>query len=160
MTSRRLRLDFPCRDPLAVRDKALMELLYSSALRLNEAIQLDIAGLDLFDGIVRVRGKGSVDRLVPVGSYARKALRRWLSVRREIAAPNETAVFVGRNGRRLTPRNVQKRIAEWARHQRIGMHVHAHMFRHSCGAGASRTRQYLHDCDLHAPQLPESRQDL
>jgi integrase/recombinase XerC len=87
-------------DPLAMRDRALFELAYSSGLRLSELAQLDIAGCDLATGEVRVLGKGSKERIVPVGSAARDAVTHWLAVRRNQAAPDEPAMFTGRHGRR------------------------------------------------------------
>ncbi|MGE5172176.1 MAG: tyrosine recombinase XerC [Rudaea sp.] len=116
-------------DPLALRDRALFELAYSSGLRLSELAGLDVAGCDLATGEVRVLGKGSKERIVPVGSAARGALTRWLGVRK--AAPGEAAMFVGRNGRRLSPRTIQQRLAEWAVRQGLSRHVHPHMLRHS-----------------------------
>jgi len=117
--------------PLDVRDLAIMELLYSSGLRLAELIGLDQRDLDLGDRTVRVIGKGTKTRIVPVGSVAIKALRRWLSERNALAKPDETAVFIGRNGRRIGARNLQLRIAQHARRQGLQLGVHPHLFRHS-----------------------------
>lgn len=125
-------LDIPTIDGIAVRDKAIMELLYSSALRLIELIRLNCDDLALADQTVAVLGKGNVARIVPIGSHALTALRSWLRRRRKVAKAREPALFVGRNGLRLCPRGVQKRIAYWARHRGIGVHVHPHIFRHSC----------------------------
>lgn len=113
------------------RDKAIMELFYSSGLRLSELLGLDLADLDLRDRTVRVLGKGRKERIVPVGSVAVSALGDWLSERTRYAGVGETAVFVGINGERLGPRIVQRRIARWARLQGLPQHVHPHMFRHS-----------------------------
>jgi len=118
-------------DGLTARDRALMELLYSSGLRLAELVSLDIPSLDLKDGLVHVLGKGRKARIVPVGRIALRALRAWLQERASIARPDERALFVGRNGVRLGPRAVQARVALWARRQGLGMHVHPHLFRHS-----------------------------
>jgi integrase/recombinase XerC len=134
-------------DPLTVRDRAIMELLYSSALRLIELVRLDCCDLDLADRTVRVFGKGSVVRIVPVGSYAATALRVWLRVRGKLARDGEHALFVGRNRRRVGGRSIQQRIAEHARRQRIPMHVHPHMFRHSAAT------HFLEGCgDIRAVQ--------
>jgi integrase/recombinase XerC len=76
-----------------------------------------------------VLGKGSKERIVPVGRAARDALARWLRVRR--AAPGEPAMFIGRYGRRLSPRTIQQRLGEWAVRQGLSRHVHPHMLRHS-----------------------------
>jgi integrase/recombinase XerC len=124
-------LSFAPQDPLAVRDLAFMELLYSSGLRLAELAGLDLCALDLQAGLVRVTGKGSKTRVSPVGRQAAAALQRWLVTRPELAAPDETALFVARNGRRLSPRSVQQRLALWARRQGLDGKVHPHMLRHS-----------------------------
>jgi integrase/recombinase XerC len=116
---------------LGLRDKAIMELFYSSGLRLAELLGLDLADLDLRDRTVRVLGKGGKARIVPVGRHAAEALIRWLPERASLAAVDEAAVFVGVGGRRLGPRIVQRRIARWARLQGLPVHVHPHMFRHS-----------------------------
>lgn len=123
-------LEFRADDALSVRDKAMMELFYSSGLRLGELTNLDLPAIDLKDRTVRVYGKGSKMRVVPLGRLATHALRRWLEERR--ALPDRgAAVFVGRSGRRLTPRAVQLRVAAWARRMGLAQHVHPHMFRHS-----------------------------
>lgn len=124
-------LGFRADDRLGVRDKAIMELFYSSGLRLAELLGLELTDLDLRDRTVRVMGKGRKARIVPVGRHAAEALARWLAQRAGVAAIDETAVFVGRNGRRLGPRIVQRRIARWARLQGLPEHVHPHLFRHS-----------------------------
>lgn len=118
-------------DGLDVRDLAIMELLYSSGLRLAELVGLDLANLDLKDRTVRVLGKGSKTRIVPVGKQAVAALQAWLGERAGLAAVGENAVFVGRNGRRLGARAVQLRVAEYAKRQGIDVKVHPHLFRHS-----------------------------
>jgi len=124
-------LAFRSDDRLGVRDKAIMELFYSSGLRLAELLGLDLADLDLRDRTVRVLGKGRKARIIPVGRHALEALSKWLAERAALAAVDETAVFVGVNGRRLGPRIVQRRIARWARLQGLPEHVHPHLFRHS-----------------------------
>ena len=124
-------LEFRSDDRLGVRDKAIMELFYSSGLRLAELLGLDLPDLDLRDRTVRVLGKGRKVRIVPVGRVAAEALSKWLLERAALAAVDEPAVFVGVNGRRLGPRIVQRRIARWARLQGLPEHVHPHLFRHS-----------------------------
>lgn len=124
-------LDIGATDVLALRDRAILELFYSSGLRLAELAGLDLGDLDLGDGAVRVTGKGSKTRVVPVGRHARAALERWLAERRAIPGPDETALFVGRNGRRLAPRAVQARLKAWARRQGLDISLHPHMLRHS-----------------------------
>jgi integrase/recombinase XerC len=124
-------LELPAGGGLTARDRALMELLYSSGLRLAELVGLDVGDLDLKDRTVRVLGKGKKERSVPVGRMALAALRAWLKERAALAAVDELALFVGRNGRRLGPRAVQARVDYWAKRQGLGVHVHPHLFRHS-----------------------------
>ena len=118
-------------DAAGWRDLALMELAYSSGLRLAELTGLALTDLDLDDRTVRVLGKGGKTRLLPVGGKAVAALRRWLAERQGMARPDEIAVFVGRNGRRLGNRAVQLIVARRARQQGLPQHVHPHLFRHS-----------------------------
>jgi integrase/recombinase XerC len=125
-------LAFRVDDSLSARDKAIMELFYSSGLRLTELVSLDLSGIDLGDRTVRVLGKGNKTRIVPMGRQAIDALKKWLGERAGIVERSAVeALFVGRTGRRLTARAVQLRVGTWARRQGIGMHVHPHMFRHS-----------------------------
>ena len=118
-------------DALAVRDRALFELAYSSGLRVSELAGLDISALDLNAGEARVLGKGSKERLVPVGGPAREALARWLERRAELAPRETDAVFLSRSGRRLTSRAIEQRLAAWAVKRGLSRHVHPHMLRHS-----------------------------
>ena len=108
-----------------------MELFYSSGLRLAELIGLSTADIDLRDRTVRVIGKGDRTRIVPMGRYAIEALQTWLIERSSVAQPTEQALFVGRSGRCMQPRAVQRRIAGWAKKRGLGVHLHPHMFRHS-----------------------------
>jgi integrase/recombinase XerC len=124
-------LDFTAADPLAVRDKAIMELFYSSGLRLAELVALDLGDYDAREATVRVTGKGSRTRIVPVGRKARQALAAWDRERRALAAADESAIFVGRSGRRIGARAIQQRVIHWARRQGLAVHVHPHLFRHS-----------------------------
>ena len=124
-------LQIPPGGGLISRDRAIMELLYSSGLRLAELVGLDVTSLDLKDRMVQVLGKGKKARIVPVGRAAAEALRQWLKERAAVAKEQEAALFVGRSGGRLGPRAVQTRVAYWARRQGLGMHVHPHLFRHS-----------------------------
>jgi len=118
-------------DALALRDRALFELAYSSGLRLSELAGVDIDRLDLASGEVRVLGKGGKERVVPVGAAAREALRAWLAERATIAGADAAALFVGTRGRRLSPRAIELRLATWAVKQGLTRHVHPHMLRHS-----------------------------
>lgn len=118
-------------DPLAVRDRAMLELMYSSGLRLSELVGLDITDIDRNDGVVRVTGKGAKTRIVPVGRKALEALALWLRRRGELAGVEERALFVGKGGGRLSGRAVQQRFREHARRQGLEVPVHPHMLRHS-----------------------------
>jgi integrase/recombinase XerC len=118
-------------DPLAVRDRALFELAYSSGLRLSELSGLDVAAVDLATGEVRVWGKGSKERIVPVGGPAREAIRTWLAVRAALPIGETQAMFVSRSGRRIAPRAIERRLAVWAVKRGLTRHVHPHMLRHS-----------------------------
>ncbi|MEN8169911.1 MAG: tyrosine recombinase XerC [Pseudomonadota bacterium] len=117
--------------PLVLRDRALMEIIYSSGLRLAEVVALDIDSIDRHDATVRVVGKGSKARVVPVGSEALKALQRWLKVRGQLTSLEERALFVSQRGNRISPRNVQQRMRQWGIKQGVDARVHPHMLRHS-----------------------------
>ncbi|HUP28718.1 MAG TPA: tyrosine recombinase XerC [Usitatibacter sp.] len=117
--------------PLGIRDRALFEITYSCGLRVSEATGLDVGSLDAASGEVRVLGKGSKARIVPVGTAAIDAISRWLPVRSTLAAPGESALFVGKSGRRMAPREVQRRIKRWALAAGLQIDVHPHMLRHS-----------------------------
>jgi integrase/recombinase XerC len=124
-------LDIPPENSLAVRDRAIMELFYSSGLRLDELVGLDLTSIDLADRTVRVLGKGAKTRIVPVGRKAVEAIRAWLRERAAVAGTGETALFTGKTGARLKHRAIQLRIAYWARRKGLPAHVHPHLFRHS-----------------------------
>ncbi|HXH01867.1 MAG TPA: tyrosine recombinase XerC [Candidatus Competibacteraceae bacterium] len=120
---------------LELRDQTMLELLYSSGLRLAELVGLDLGSVDLGAGEVRVEhGKGGKTRIVPVGAKALAALTRWLEVRNGLAASGQPALFVGRRGERLTPRAVQQRLARWALKHGSPVRLHPHLLRHSCAS--------------------------
>ena len=119
------------RTDLDRRDRAILELFYSSGLRLAELSGLDLGDLDLGDAMVRVMGKGAKTRIVPIGGYAREAVLAWLNVRPACARESEQALFVNRSGTRLGARAIQQRVAVWAQRQGLGRRVHPHMLRHS-----------------------------
>ncbi|MEX0975759.1 MAG: tyrosine recombinase XerC [Woeseia sp.] len=135
-------LDIHGDGPLVVRDRAILELLYSSGLRLSELTGLDTGSVDIRDALVRVTGKGSKERIVPVGRFALEALSAWARERALLAAPQESALFVSRRGGRLSARSVQARIDYWAKKQGIDTKVHPHLFRHSF---ASHLLESSHD---------------
>jgi len=118
-------------DTLALRDRALFELAYSSGLRLAELAGLDLDRVDLDHGEVRVWGKGAKERIVPLGSAARTAIRAWLPARAALPRPDPQALFLGRGGARISPRAIERRLADWAVRQGLIQHVHPHMLRHS-----------------------------
>jgi integrase/recombinase XerC len=118
-------------DALSCRDLAMLELLYSSGLRLSELAGLDVTDLDLADRTVRVLGKGSKTRVLPVGKQAVTALRAWLAERRALAKDGARALFVGKDGRRLGARAIQRRIGRWAAASDLNVPVHPHLLRHS-----------------------------
>ena len=124
-------VDLPTDTPEAIRDKAIFELFYSSGLRLAELVNLDPVQLDLNAGEVRVTGKGSKTRIVPLGQFAIAALQAWLPIRDQIVKQNETALFVGPRGSRISPRVVQLRMKQWGVTQGITSNVHPHLLRHS-----------------------------
>jgi integrase/recombinase XerC len=118
-------------DGLAIRDRAVLELFYSSGLRLAELVALDLGDVDVADRTVRVTGKGSKSRVVPVGRKALAALEAWLVLRADLARAGERALFVSRRGDRLAPRAIQARLAYWSKRQGAPVRVHPHMLRHS-----------------------------
>jgi integrase/recombinase XerC len=121
-------LDAHARNALELRDLAILELLYSSGLRLGELVALDWGDADLKERMLRVTGKGAKTRVVPIGARAVAALQAW---RGQQAATGEVAVFTGRHGRRLGARAVQQRVRRWARQQGLPGNLHPHTLRHS-----------------------------
>jgi integrase/recombinase XerC len=117
-------------DWLSHRDRAMLELFYSSGLRLSELSELNLDALDLADQLITVTGKGNKTRTLPLGSYAVKALRSWLKVRNDIQADPQ-AVFLSQRGDRISPRSIQARLKKYSVQQGVGQHVHPHMLRHS-----------------------------
>ncbi len=124
-------LDFPVTDALSARDKAMLELFYSSGLRLDELVQLDVTDLDLPDRSVRVLGKGRKQRVCPIGQKALAALTHWLTLRPRWCHDPDGALFVSRRRQRISHRSVQQRVAHWAQRQGLPRHLHPHMMRHS-----------------------------
>jgi integrase/recombinase XerC len=124
-------MEIPADDALAIRDKAIFELFYSSGLRLSELTGLAASDIDFGDATVRVTGKGSKTRVVPVGAQALDAVREWLKERAALTREASGALFVNRQGARLTPRGVQYRIRQWALRLGLASHVHPHTLRHS-----------------------------
>ncbi|MBZ0104837.1 MAG: tyrosine recombinase XerC [Sulfuricella denitrificans] len=117
--------------PLASRDRAMLELLYSSGLRLAELVGANLEDMDFASGEIRVTGKGSKTRIVPLGRLAIEAIQNWFGYREQFVPAGERAVFVGKGGNRLTPRAVQLRLRQWGIKLGINTSVHPHMLRHS-----------------------------
>ncbi|MFK3972593.1 tyrosine recombinase XerC [Pseudomonas sp. NPDC087358] len=128
-------------DFIARRDHAILELFYSSGLRLSELTGLNCEQLDLADGLVQVLGKGSKTRVLPVGRKAREALEQWLALR-ALANPEDDAVFISQQGRRLGPRSIQLRVKA-AGERELGQNLHPHMLRHSFASHLLESSQDL-----------------
>jgi len=130
---------------LDVRDHAILELFYSSGLRLAELVNLDIGMLDFTEGTVTVTGKGNKTRIVPLGSHAASALQTWLQQRTGISINEQdpNAVFVTQQGRRITARAVQYRVKSWAIKQGINTDMHPHLLRHSFATHVLQSSQDL-----------------
>ena len=126
---------------IARRDQALLELFYSSGLRLSELVGLNLEELDMAAGLVRVLGKGGKARELPVGRKALTALKTWLELRLS-AKPADSALFISRQGRRLSARAVQLRVGQ-AGVRELGQHVHPHMLRHSFASHMLESSQDL-----------------
>jgi len=123
-------LDIDLNDPLAVRDRTMLEVMYGAGLRLSELVGIDLNHLDLDSGEVWVIGKGSKERRLPIGGTAVRWIGHWL-VLRELFVPEDEALFLSKQGKRISARNVQKRFAEWGVKQGLSSHVHPHKLRHS-----------------------------
>ena len=121
----------PQNDPLAVRDRAMFELLYSSGLRLSELTSLTVDDLSFADATVRVIGKGNKTRVVPVGKHALQAIEVWLPMRNVLPRRNGSALFLNQRGEAISPRTVQARLKTWGVKQGLPGNVHPHMLRHS-----------------------------
>ncbi|HCG5068426.1 tyrosine recombinase XerC [Vibrio parahaemolyticus] len=118
-------------DPLAIRDRAIMELMYGAGLRLAELVSVDVRDVQLRSGELRVIGKGDKERKVPFSGMATEWVGKWLRVRGDLAAPGEPALFVSKLGTRISHRSVQKRMAEWGQKQSVASHISPHKLRHS-----------------------------
>lgn len=123
----------PARTPLELRDRAMLELAYSCGLRCEEIVNLDEGALDFETEQLRVLGKGSKERLLPVGEPAQRALRRYLEKGRRalVADPREPALFLSKSGRRLSNSDVTRRLGLWTREAALAAGVSPHALRHS-----------------------------
>lgn len=124
-------LDVTDEDPLSIRDRAMMELMYGAGLRLAEMVSINLKDVSLFSGELRVIGKGDKERKVPFSGMAKEWVKRWLKVRSSLANSDENALFVSKLGGRISHRNVQKRMAEWGQKQSVASHISPHKLRHS-----------------------------
>lgn len=126
-----LSLDAGPNDPLAIRDRAMMELMYGAGLRLAELVSLNISDLSMRSGELRVIGKGNKERVVPFSGMAQTWLNNWLNVRDLLVKTTEPALFISKLGNRISHRNVQKRMEEWGQKQAVNSHINPHKLRHS-----------------------------
>lgn len=126
-------VDIKENDTLSVRDHAILELFYSSGLRLSEVVNLNIDQLDFSEGTVTVTGKGNKTRIVPLGNHAATAIQTWLKLRPILLINNldEKAMFISKQGKRISARNIQYRLQAWSIKQGVNSSVHPHMLRHS-----------------------------
>lgn len=124
-------LAFPGDDALATRDRAVMELFYGCGLRLSELTGLNLGDIDWQQRTVTVTGKGRKQRQVPFGSKAEQALNQWLQHRSLAADHTQKALFISRNGTRISNSSVQQRLRKRAQQQGVGVSLHPHMLRHS-----------------------------
>ena len=118
-------------NPLKLRDLCILELFYSSGLRLSELSSLDIASFNDDFRQVRVLGKRNKERIVPVGSRAQKTIKQWLSIRLDLVKGDEQALFLSKQGSRISNRQIQNRVKQFARDAGLPAGVHPHMLRHS-----------------------------
>jgi len=124
-------LDTTTSDPLEIRDLAMMELFYSSGLRLAELISVNTDDIDTQDTSLEVLGKGSKSRRVPIGQKALEAIANWLLIRPQLAKPDEPALFVSKRGTRIHRRTVETRLKRWSLNHGTNQNLHPHMLRHS-----------------------------
>jgi tyrosine recombinase XerC len=123
----------PATTPLEVRDRAIFELTYSCGLRAEEVVNLDVGSVDFDSESVRVHGKGSKTRIVPIGEPAQRALERYIERARPALAGGSSgpALFLSRRGRRLSTSDVRRRLALWVREAAVAGHISPHTLRHS-----------------------------
>ncbi|MDI3324638.1 tyrosine recombinase XerC [Pontibacterium granulatum] len=124
-------MEIPVTDPISARDKAMMELIYSSGLRVSELVSLDLSDLDYHDASLVVTGKGNKSRMLPIGGKALEALDRWLRYRDQMASYIESALFVSNRGNRISVRSVEQRMEYWGKRLGVEGQVYPHRLRHS-----------------------------
>ena len=130
---------------LGIRDHAILELFYSSGLRLSELVNLKENDINFEDGIISVLGKGNKERVVPLGSFASKAIKKWLKLRNNLTglAYEAEILFLRKNGKKLSPRAIQYRLKFWAIKQGIPENIHPHLLRHSFASHLLQSSQDL-----------------
>ncbi len=128
-----------------IRDRAMLELFYSSGLRLAELVGAEVRDLSLGDQLIKVRGKGNKERILPIGSKAVAALSGWLQVRGNVPRGSlaSEALFLSERGCRISPRNVQDRVRRWCQRLGIPARVHPHTLRHSFASHLLESSQDL-----------------
>jgi integrase/recombinase XerC len=124
-------LDIDENDPLSIRDQCMMELMYSSGLRLGELVAINLIDIKLSAKEIMVTGKGSKQRLLPITDSAVTAIKRWLKVRPDFCSKGEKALFVSKQKNRISVRNVQARMEKWGLQQALASHINPHKLRHS-----------------------------
>ena len=130
---------------MGLRDHAILELFYSSGLRLSELVSLNQNDINFDDGTISVIGKGNKERVIPVGSFASKAIEKWLELRKNIKnlTSENKILFLSQNGKKLTPRAIQYRLKFWAIKQGIPENIHPHLLRHSFASHLLQSSQDL-----------------
>jgi integrase/recombinase XerC len=118
-------------DIIELRDRAILEMLYSSGIRVGELVKLDVRDVNLDLGVIKVMGKGRKERIVPVGKVALETLKRYLSRRKEIIKASNETLFLSKHGRRIYPRAVQRVVARYARISGIAKRPTPHSLRHT-----------------------------
>ncbi|HHV78109.1 MAG TPA: site-specific tyrosine recombinase XerD [Firmicutes bacterium] len=149
-------------DPAGLRDRAMLELLYATGIRVSELISLDVSNVDLAMQFLRCTGKGSKERIIPVGSIATKAVREYITLGRPKLVPdqNESALFVNHHGKRLTRQGFWKIVKKYAAKARINKDITPHTLRHSFathllenGADLRSVQEMLGHADISTTQV-------
>ncbi|MFA0148796.1 tyrosine recombinase XerC [Vibrio lentus] len=130
-------------DPLSIRDRAMMEVMYGAGLRLAELVGINLRDVLARQGEIRVIGKGDKERKAPFSGLAKEWVDKWLKVRGELASPSEPALFVSKLGTRISHRSVQKRMEEWGKKQAVASHISPHKLRHSFATHVLESSQNL-----------------
>lgn len=130
-------------DPLSIRDRAMMEVMYGAGLRLAELVSINLKDVLGRQGEIRVIGKGDKERKAPFSGLAKEWVDKWLKVRGDLASPGENALFVSKLGTRISHRSVQKRMEDWGKKQSVASHISPHKLRHSFATHVLESSQNL-----------------